>query len=492
MNWSVRSVAPVTSAAARSQLGAGQSISDLLVNAPNLDSASRTLAQAKKPPAGVPPSINKVLPDWKSINDEPKAKALIANVNAIVKRAVAADLNTFNQKAFMSEINAARKSFGSLISTSAQKREFTGAVREAQLVVQTKGAAATAANKEIIPDELPDEKRAPKLLRDIGKGVRTGTTQAQESAPGTLIDKTRHERTANSLDTNSNFDRVPGTGAANQQAVYQPKGDTGTFVMPINLNKVSLVPFAILSPGSKAPTAQQPNPQFQSRSIRGWADAAAKGALPGLPKDEFIGAFNSSFFNTDGSKSSMSYGTVVKGKATAGKVEEGANKAVVWDNKAQTVKVIPWTANSSGGFYVGDFKLASLKAVQNQFGKDVIGNPNANGLVGVDPLSAHYRGDDPKVDLRNVATAGTYIGVSGQGKGKMAVLVTSSLSPRQAVAQLRSAGYANVVALDSGPSSQLSLKTTRVSGGVGRDSMEQKVRSERDRETPMPIGIVAK
>jgi hypothetical protein len=292
---------------------------------------------------------------------------------------------------------------------------------------------------------------------------------------------------------NPNFQRVTGTGSPNKQSVYQPTGEKGSFVLPVNLNKVSLVPMATLSKGASAPTPEQPNPLYESKSVRDTAVAAKAGSVAGIHKDKIVGAFNSSFFNTDGPKSSMSYATLVNGKvASAGKVETGVTtKAVIWDNHAQSVKVIPWTANTSGGHKVGDAKLASLKSVETGFGS-AVGKAGSNGLVGIDPLAADRKGKDPAKDMRNERGAGTYIGVNGAGKGKMAVLVTSDLSPRQAVQQLKNAGYGNVVALDSGPSSQLTLKTTRDQGSTIREKMEQQVISERDRMTPMPIGIVEK
>lgn len=492
---------PSAGAANLPMVGEGSLPTSLLFRNPTSKATlSPAFAQSTKIPKGVPKSIDRVLPNWKPINDDPKGTSLINTVKTLTKTAVTANVNTFDYSKYAKDLSRAESSFSKLITTDVQKQAFAAAMKQAR---------AALPGKEAAPPDLPVARNAstddknPASATQGAKAARQNANQA--AARGDLVDLTpRKAGNTTAFDGNSSFKRVVGTANSNALPVYQLADKPNSYVMPIDLSKVSLVPTAVRSTnGGSTPTSKQPNPLYKNDSVADFSADASKGKNVGLGTDpsKFLGAFNSAFFNSYGPETSISYASLVAGKVTStGKVEPGNKLLVSWDNYSQKASIKPWSANTSGGFPPAEGSnkptLASPRAVGRGFGQSV-GNSNASGFVGVDAKTAEDKSE-----------RSTFVGINKAGR--MAVLVAGdNMTPKEAVAKLNEVGFGvQVVKLDSGPSSQLSLATTRRHSkealeayrnhygtepvvGPTRD-VETMVGSPISRKTPMTIGIVAK
>jgi hypothetical protein len=369
--------------------------------------------------------------------------------------------------------------------------------------VQSTGGPSHVANrttaKEVAPPKLPVPKDDSTNDTNIGSWQASNrendANQAKISERGSLRDVKPHTQTNNGLDGNDNFKRVVGSADSSKLPVYQVKDKSNSYVMPIDLSKVSLSPSADRSAdGKDTPTSAQPNPLYSTSTISDHSASVMSGKRKDIDSSKYLGAFNSAFFNSYRPDTTLSYSSLVNGQvASTGKVEPGKKLLLSWDNKTGVSNLTPWKANTEGGFASTTtagkaVNLASPNAVKQGFGS-LVGNKNANGFVGTDAKSLVGEAKSER---------GTYVGTNG--KGKMAVLVAGdNMTAKEAVATLGKAGYnSNVVKLDSGPSSQLSLVTNRQSSnwftGAKTDTRDAENMFDRikGRETPVPINIISK
>jgi hypothetical protein len=497
VNWSVNSSNPINTDVQTAVGTAGldfQTMAALLTTSPGstqtLLGSTTTLSKApktpKKPP-GLPPEIDRVLPKWKRVNDAPKGKELITTVNGLYRRAAKGNPNTFDYAGYANDLKAVESTFSNLVTSPVQAREFAAAIKRARSVMPGEEAA---------PPHMPLARGGSTNDKNPGSAKAgldaDGKNSARKYARGKLVETQPYVPTANGFDGNPNFTRMVGTANSNKLPVYQIKDASNSYVMPIDLSKISLQPIAQRSAnGAGATTSKQPNPLYTNSTVTQFADRAVQGRVPGIDPQKLLGAFNSAFFNTYGPETTISLASMVAGKVTStGKVEPGDKSVLTWDNKTGAASIKSWSANSKGG-YQSDYDnkgvmLASPRAVARGFGKDV-GNLNANGFVGT----------NAKTDTSDKSERGTFVGINKAGK--LAVLVAGDdMTAAQAVAHLQKAGYGvQVVKLDSGPSSQLSLVTDRkppIAGDtrpVSRDA-ETVVSSPIARGTPLTIGIVLK
>jgi hypothetical protein len=362
---------------------------------------------------------------------------------------------------------------------------------------------ATPTAKEAAPPKLPvpkDDSTSDTNLGSWQAANREANLNSEKTGSrGRLIDVKPHTTSNNGFDNNSNFKRVEGTADSSKLPVYQIKDKANSFVMPIDLKKVSLAPSADRSAdGKNVPTSQQPNPLYTTQTVADHSETVMAGKKAGIDPKKYMGAFNSAFFNSYRPDTTLSYSTLVNGEVTStGKVEPGKKLLLSWDNKTGASSLTPWKANTEGGFESTTtagkkVTLASPDAVKKSFGS-LVGNKDANGFVGTDAKSLM---SDPEKSKKS--ERGTYVGTNG--KGNMAVLVAGdNMTAKEVVDTFSSAGYkSNVIKLDSGPSSQLSLVTNRQSTnfftGAKTDSRDAENMFNRDkgRETPLPINIISK
>jgi hypothetical protein len=407
-------------------------------------------------------------------------------VAAMVKRATVAKQSNspiFDAKRFANSLKAAEQVFATMKPSDAQKK---------QMAVLVQNGTQLLPGVEKAPPDLPtapggttdDHSKRAGAAGLAAKALNAATNQAR----GTLVDTQKHKADAKGLDGNSDFNRVIGTANSNKLPVYQAVGTGNSYLMPIDLSKVSLMPSAERS-GSTIGTdlSKQPNPLYKNSRV---SDFAAAATAKGIDGKKLLAAFNSAYFNTYGSQTTISHASLINGVVTStGKVEPGKKMLVSWNNRTQEASIKPWAANSAGGFYSGangtGWKLASPAAVKKEFGA-AVGDKDASGFIGF----------DAKSDKSNEAKAGTYVGISKAGK--LAVFVVGdNMKTSTAVQYLTKAGYgAQVMKLDAGPSSQLALVTTRLKVTDYQSSTdrlsETMVGSILDRPTPMPIGIVEK
>jgi hypothetical protein len=338
------------------------------------------------------------------------------------------------------------------------------------------------------PGSTKDDKSNGAVANGLGSmAANAALTQAR----GTAFDSQTHKNVDNGLDNNPAFTRVIGTANNNKLPVYTPAGANKSYLMPIDLSQVSLVPTAQRSGSTtNTPNSKQPNPLYTNTKVSDFASQAIEGKVAGIDSKKLLAVFNSAYFNEYGARTSISHASLVNGEVTStGKVEPGDKMLVTWNNSNGSASIRPWAANTTGGYYTGvngsGPKLASPNQVKTEFG-ELVGKKSVSGFVGF----------DAKKDFSKEAKPGTYVGINSTGR--MAVFVVGdNLTSAQAVDHLTRAGYGEqVVKLDAGPSSQLSLTTTRSNArgeNVTTDRQpESVVSSILDRRTPMPISIVEK
>lgn len=490
MNWMINSPFSTTSPAGASSPLLGDV---LFSNAnPNADLAVAGKPQPKTNTTPVRPqrpsdmpNIDRGLPTTPSYEKE--GKAVLSAVNALASKAAGADPKTFNYKKYANDLNAAEKKFDSLLVSDPLKQQFAKSLAKARSYIRVTKAEVPPPELPIAPGGSPKDGTPGNVKRGV---------QAQADATNKALN--RGQRTdpkpylfgSGALDGNANFERIVGAGSGATLPVYTLTNFPSSVVIAIDLKKVSLVPAATRTASNYSPKGVvQPNPLYANEPIGRFADRAITGGVKDIDQNKFLGAFNAAFFNDYGPETTISLPSLVNGKVTStGKIEEGNKVALVWDNKAGTASVQPWTANDpTAPSYPqsnGAKPLASPNEVAKGFGKSV-GNANANGFVGYNPLTL----PEGKTDVRN---SGTFVGVNA--KGKIAVLVSAgNMTPRQAHQALSSAGYTNVIALDSGPSSQVSMVTNRRNDkGVATRDTESMIGSITNRGVPIPITIQLK
>jgi hypothetical protein len=277
----------------------------------------------------------------------------IQAVAAMVQRATVAKQSNspvFDAKSFASSLKAAEQVFGGMKPTEAQKK---------QMGVLVQSGTQLLPGTEKAPPDLPAAKDGAKSDHTNAAGVR-GFAQSKLNSEATkrrglLVDGERHVNSANGLDNNPAFNRLKGTASNNKLPVYTPVGAGNSYLMPIDLSKVSLVPTAEKSGStSNTDTSKQPNPLYKNSQVSEFANRATQNSVAGIDGKKFLAAFNSAYFNEYGNETTISHASLVNGKvASTGKIESGEKMVLTWDNQSGAASIKPWQANSTGGFYSG-------------------------------------------------------------------------------------------------------------------------------------------
>ena len=284
-----------------------------------LAKAPKTSKPTVKPP-GLPPEIDRVLPKWRRVNDAPKGKEHITTVNGLYRRAAKGNRNTFDYTGYAKDLKAVETNFSNLVTSPVQRREFAAAIQRARSAIPGKEAAPPRMAQA--RGGSTDDKNVDSFKAGADAGYKNMT---RADGRGDLVETQRYVPTKNGFDGNSNFTRVVGTANSNKLPVYKVAGASKSYVMPIDLSKISLQPIAQRSAnGAGVATNKQPNPLYANSTVTQFADRAVQGRVPGIDPQKLLGAFNSAFFNTYGPETTISLASMVAGKVTStGKVEPG-------------------------------------------------------------------------------------------------------------------------------------------------------------------------